>query len=323
VLAPGIPVDVKITARNASPLASDLLTANLDADLSLRGQASGQLTAAGSVHVRSANIQIPDQLPTSVAVLHVTVAGQPPPPPPAPPPNIALDVNVTAPQGIFVRGHGLDAEMSGDLHAGGTVANPQLSKGFQLVRGLYSLAGVTLNFSTGEVTFNGAGRLDPSINFVASSANSSITATLTISGYADAPKIALSSSPDQPQDQILAQLLFHQSAASLSPFQLAEIAAALAQISGVAPRSGDVLGRLRGGLGLDQLNVGSNSTGAPTLNAGRYVAPGVYVGAKQGLGNAGTQATVQIDIFKGFKVETDVGSGSGGNSVGLTYQFDY
>jgi translocation and assembly module TamB len=322
-LEAGIPVEVKITARNARPLASDLLTANLDADLAISGQASGTMAVAGSVHIRSANIQIPDQLPTSVAVLNVRVAGQKPPPPAAPPPNIALDVTVTAPQGIFVRGHGLDAEMSGDLHVGGTAANPQLSKGFQLVRGLFSLAGVTLTFSSGEVTFNGAGRLVPSLNFVATSANSSVTATLTISGYADAPKITLSSSPDLPQDQILAQLLFHQSAASLSPFQLAEIAAALAQISGVAPGTDDVLGKLRGGLGLDQLNVGSNSTGAPTLNAGRYVAPGVYVGAKQGIGNAGTQATVQIDIFKGLKVETDVGSGTGGNSVGLTYQFDY
>jgi translocation and assembly module TamB len=322
-LAAGIPVDIKITARNARPVASDLLTANLDADLSVRGAASAQMAVAGSVHVRSANIQIPDQLPTSVAVLNVRVAGQKPPPPPSPPPDIALDVSVTAPQGIFVRGHGLDAEMSGDLHVGGTAANPQLSKGFQLVRGLFSLAGVTLTFSSGEVTFNGAGRFVPSINFVATSANSSVTATLTISGYADAPKIALSSVPDLPQDQILAQLLFHQSAASLSPFQLAEIAAALAQISGVSPGTDDVLGKLRGGLGLDQLNVGSNATGAPTLNAGRYVAPGVYVGAKQGIGTAGTQATVQIDIFKGLKVETDVGSGTGGNSVGLTYQFDY
>jgi hypothetical protein len=32
---------------------------------------------------------------------------------------------------------------------------------------------------------------------------------------------------------------------------------------------------------------------------------------------------VQIDIYKGLKAETDVGTGAGGNSVGLTYQFEY
>ncbi len=37
--APGMPVNLTITARNARPLATDLLTANLNADLSLRGAA--------------------------------------------------------------------------------------------------------------------------------------------------------------------------------------------------------------------------------------------------------------------------------------------
>ena len=32
---------------------------------------------------------------------------------------------------------------------------------------------------------------------------------------------------------------------------------------------------------------------------------------------------MQIDITKGLKAETDVGTGQGGNQVGLTYQFEY
>jgi len=59
------------------------------------------------------------------------------------------------------------------------------------------------------------------------------------------------------------------------------------------------------------------------VEAGRYVGNGVYVGAKQGTTGGQTGATVQIDITKGLKVETDVGTGSGANSVGLTYQFEY
>jgi translocation and assembly module TamB len=174
------------------------------------------------------------------------------------------------------------------------------------------------------VSFNGASKIDPTLNFVANSSNGTTTATLTIGGYASAPKITLSSVPDLPQDEVLAYLLFRTSAANLSPFQLAEIAAALAQISGVTGGVGDPLATARKTLGLDQLKVGSNSNGSPTLNAGRYVAKGVYVGAKQGVGgNAGTQATVQIDITKGLKLETDAGSGAGSNSVGLTYQFEY
>ena len=54
------------------------------------------------------------------------------------------------------------------------------------------------------------------------------------------------------------------------------------------------------------------------------MANGVYLGAKQGAGgDSGTGATLQIDITRGLKLETDVGSGKGGNSVGLTYEYEY
>ena len=66
----------------------------------------------------------------------------------------------------------------------------------------------------------------------------------------------------------------------------------------------------------------TKSQSAPTLQAGRYVAPGIYVGAAQGTGGTGsTAAQVQIDIAKGLKLETQVGGDS--NGVGVTYQFNY
>ncbi len=159
-----------------------------------------------------------------------------------------------------------------------------------------------------------------------------MVATLTISGSAKDPKITLSSVPDMPQDEILAQLLFNTSTSKLSPFQLAEIAAALASMSG-ATSGFDPLESLRSKFGLDRLSVGSNSAGNPTLEAGSYVARGVYLGAKQSATGGGTQATVQVDLTKGLKLETTAGSGNtsatgstsnaDAASVGLTYQFEY
>ena len=154
-----------------------------------------------------------------------------------------------------------------------------------------------------------------------------------MSGSASDPKVTLSSVPDLPQDEILAQLLFHQGVGTLSPFQVAEIAAGLAELAGVTGGSGDPLSSLRNTLGLDRLSVGSGSTGSPTLEAGRYLAPGVYLGAEQSATGNGTQASVQIDLAKGLKLETTAGTGtasatgsaSSGNaaSVGLKYQFQY
>ncbi len=327
-----MPVDLRITAANARPIASDLVTATLDADLALSGEARTALRATGAITVRRADIQLPDKLPASVAVLDVRRPGDRPPPPQAGPGlQIPLDIALNAPQQIFVRGRGLDAELGGKLHIGGTAAAPQTSGSIALRTGSFSLAGTTLNFTSGDISFNGATRIDPALNLVATSGTPELTATLTVGGYASAPKITLSSVPDRPQDEILAALLFGQSAASLSPFQLAQIAAALAQVSGVGGGGPDPLSRLRNGLGLDRLSLGSSATqnangtttNTTSVEAGRYVARGVFVGAKQGVSGSETQAEVQIDLTKGLKLNTTAGNGPGGNTVGLSYQFQY
>jgi translocation and assembly module TamB len=377
----GMPINLSFTADNARPIASDLLRATLDAHLSLTGALGGNMTAAGTLHVRQADVRVPDKLPGSVAVLPVrVVGGQPPagttgatpapavtrasaaaatranraagtPPPPAatgtpeagaaappartPPESaqIALNVTLDAPQQVFVRGRGLEVELGGVVHIRGTSANPLPTGGLELRRGTLSVAGQTLAFTQGSISFAGAGLADPAINLVATSTSNNVTATLTVSGTARDPKITLSSVPDLPQDEILAQLLFHQSAASLGPFQLAEIAAALADLSGATSGLSDPLAGLRRTLGLDQLSVGSGSSGSPTLAAGRYLAPGVYLGAQQSASGSGSQATVQIDITKGLKLETTAGTQTStatgaaqtgqGASVGLSYQFEY
>ncbi len=341
VLAPGLPVDLHLVADHAQPLASDLLTATLDADLTLRGQARGDMQAAGRVFVRRADVNIPNALPPSVAVLHVRRPGDKPPPPAAGPPSVVrLAIVVDAPSGIFVRGHGLDSELGGKLTVGGTAGAPQIGGGFQMRRGTISVAGTTLTFTKGEVGFDGTGvndKIDPSLDFVADSISANVTATLTVGGYADAPKITLSSVPDLPQDEVLAHLLFGTSVKDLSAVQLAEIGAALAELSGVGGGGGDPLGAVRKGLGLDRLSVGGGSgasgTGA-SVEAGRYVARGVYVGAKQATSGGGTAAEVQVDLTRRLKLRAQLATGGGsvqgstpdndqGSVVGLSYQFEY
>ncbi len=333
-LAGQMPVDLRFTADNARPLSSDLLTALIDVNLTVQGEAKGDLRAGGTLHVRRADIRIPDKLPASIAVLPVRDANTPPPPaePPAVPGLIALNLTLSAPQQVFIRGRGLDAELGGTIHITGTSAAPVPDGGLNLRRGTLSVIGTTLNFTEGAITFSGAGLSDPSVHFVATSSTAAIVAKLTVSGSAKDPKITLSSVPDMPQDEILAQLLFNTSTSKLSPLQLAQIATALASLSG-ATGGFDPLEKLRNTFGLDRLSVGSNTSGDPTVEAGRYVARGVYVGAKQSTSGGAPQATVQVDLAKGLKLETTAGSssssatGSTGSadaaSVGLTYQFEY
>jgi translocation and assembly module TamB len=325
-----MPVDLTFTAQNATLVTNDMLTERLDANLTVAGEAQGNLSVQGTVRVRRADLQIPDKLPQSVAVLPVRNANAPPQPTtkPGPAPNIALNVTVKVDQ-FLISGHGLDAELAGEIQVHGTAANPQPSGGLKVQRGSFGALGQSLTFSQGSVDFIGAGIADPALHFVANTTANNITATITIGGTARSPKITLSSVPEMPQDEILAQIMFHRSTSQLSPIELAQIAAALASFSGAV--SGDPLANLGKSLGLDRLSVGTNNAGAATVQAGKYVAPGVYLGAKQSA-SGGSQAALQFDIGKGLKLETTAGMGGGnpqggqdtsGSSVGLTYQFEY
>jgi translocation and assembly module TamB len=330
------PADLALKAVEARLFSTDPLTAIADADLTLRGSLTATPLIAGTVRTREVDIQVPERLPAGIAVLPVRDAGAPPPPaaPPAggPMPDIALAVGLHAADRIYVRGKGIDAELAGDVAFTGSVAHPVPRGGLRLRRGTVSLAGQVLTLTEGTIDFSAGALTAPSLHLVASATTGTTTATLTVTGEVGNPKIVLSSVPEMPQDEILAQLLFHTASARLTPLQLVQIAGALAELSGHGSPLGHPLDRVRSVLGLDQLSVGSDATGGATLQAGRYLAPGVRVVASQGASGE-SKATVQIDLGKGLKLETsvatgttaatDTGGGGGGTSVGVTYQFEY
>ncbi|MCG0996621.1 translocation/assembly module TamB domain-containing protein [Acetobacter persici] len=343
VLAPGLPVDIHFVARDARPVSSDLITAIMNSDMTIKGQAAGRMDVVGNVDLRKVEINIPNSLPSSVARLDVVRPGDKTEAEKAATTSatasvIGLDLTLTSPGKFFVRGHGLDAEMAGKLKVKGTSAAPLVSGGFDLKRGNFDLAGISLNFTKGRVAFNGSSvdhKLDPTLDFEADRAVNGETAMLKVGGYASAPKISFESIPSLPQDQVLAMLLFGTDAHSLSSTQMVELGTALATLTGVT--TFDPMGTLRKTLHLDRLAVGGGSgvgNGGTTVEAGKYVMRGVYVGAKQATSGSGTQAQVQVDLTKHLKLNTTVGTGGNvtgfttpendpGSSVGLLWQYRY
>lgn len=336
--APGVPVNLAINASNARMLAGNLMTVDGDATLKLTGQLASHVNLIGTVRIDEGEVNLPETMPRNVAVLDVRRKGQKySAPPKSKAPVIGLDVTVTSPGRLFVRGRGLEAEVSGRVHVEGSNVRPEVRGGFNMRRGEFAVAGQTLNFTSGRLGFDGAsvsGSLDPSLNFVAESTSGSVTAKLEVTGYASAPKIKLSSTPYLPQDEVLAHLLFQQSVKQLGPLQLAQIAEGLGSLTGIG--SGlNPLSRVRKGLGLDRLAVGGGQNGnGASVEAGKYVMNGVYVGAKQDT-QGGTRAQVQVDITRRLKAQATVNTGTPanvtgsaaqvdrGSSIGLTYQFDY
>jgi translocation and assembly module TamB len=340
--AQGVAVDLAVASRRALLVNRADLVATVSSDLKVTGSTGAGIDVAGPVTVDRAEISVGGAQSAAFPTVDVREINKPgaspaPPPPsparaPSPAPSatpIRLALNVQAPQAVFVRGRGLDAEMSGSLQVTGAPTAPAVIGGLTVRRGDFTLGGRRLVFSRGIVSLNNVDRIDPALDFIATATVQSTTINVVITGTAAAPAIAISSVPALPQDEALALLLFGKPASGLSAFELIQVAQTLAELTGrEAPGTG-VLGRLRQSLGLDQLRVGtsssssnSSSSSPVSVEAGRYVAPGVYVGAKQGATGNSSRGVVEIDVLDHTKIEGDIGADSNGR-VGVKMQWDY
>ncbi|ALG72252.1 membrane protein [Azospirillum thiophilum] len=347
VIRPAAPadrqLDIELKADNARLVEIDLATAEIGADLTLTGGfANARL--AGPVDIRRAEIQIPDRMPASVVDLKVTEVGkgrrprgttqvstaggtrrvpQPEAAAPAATPFVlALDMTVNAPNQIFVRGRGLEAELGGNLRVAGTAAAPEVTGRFTVLKGNLNLLAKNFEFKRGIFDFDGTQPIDPRLDLLAEATANSITAQVVVSGTARQPKIQLTSPQGLPQDEVLAGVLFGKSVGDLTAteaVQLAQSAAALAGVGG----GGGILDQVRRGLGVDRLDFtqGENGKGG-AVQAGRYVSDRVYVGVEQGIGANQSRAKVEIDITKNLKGSAAVGANSD-TQFGLIYEKDY
>ncbi len=328
-------VDLRLRAQNARPIVSDLVTAVLDADVALRGQVGETLLASGRVVLQKVDVNVAERLPTSLPTLPIRRIGSKPEQTGNGnvAPVVRLNLEIAAPGRVYVRGRGLEAELDGQVTVRGTLADPQPQGALTLRRGTFNLLGVVLQLTEGTIRLEGGSQLDPALDFTATTRVNTTDITVHITGNASSPEIKLTSSPELPQDEVLALLLLGRSMAQLSPIQIAQVAAGLAELTG-SGGGFDPLGKLRAGLGLDRLSVGANAAGGATVEAGRNIGSGLYLGLKQGTDGGGPQATVQLDLGYGLKLQGEVGttagastatgeSSGGGSGLGITWTKEY
>jgi translocation and assembly module TamB len=335
-IAPGsdFPADLSITLERARLTDGKIVAATVDGALTVTGPLLAGPRLAGEIRIARAEVTVPESLPGSVAFLDVGHR--------LPPPNVArtlervraatqvvdtssgrggelvLDVTVSAPSKVFVRGRGIDAELGGEVRVTGPVSDVRPIGALQMIRGRVSIIGQRITFDRGTLAL--VGDLDPVLDFTASTRANGITVTAQISGVASDPKIALTSVPELPQDEVLAQLLFGRSVSDLSPLQLASLAVAVAELAGAGGGPG-LLDTLRKSTGLDDLEVVTDEKGNAAVQAGRYVSENVYLGVRAGA-NGETNVSVNLDLADGLKARAEVGPESG-STIGVFYETEY
>lgn len=330
--AAGFPADIRVTLDQARYADGNMVVATVNGALRLAGPVTRNATLSGNIDVQRAEITVPDSLGSSAAQIDVRhknasrgveatlerakvdearrqESGRSS--------GLQLNVTVNAPNRIFVRGRGLDTELGGEVTLTGPATDIQPVGGFRLIRGRLGILGQRIEFDEGTVTL--VGDLDPFIDFVARSESNDITVFINVRGRVSDLDISFSSQPELPQDEVLARLIFNRSINELSAFQIAQLAAAAAELAGGQNTS--LLGSLRQATGLDDLDVVTDQEGNAAVRAGRYINDNIYLGVEAGAGGA-TRGTVNLDITEDLKAKGAVGS-DGDSSVGIFYEKDY
>jgi translocation and assembly module TamB len=243
------------------------------------------------------------------------------PPPKAAGNGWALDVTLKAPRGVFLKGHGLAAELSLDAHVGGTTAHPDLSGTARVVRGDYDFAGQRFEFDTSGVVYLSTKADQVRLDLTATRDDPTLTASVRIRGTAARPEITLTSTPTLPSDEVLSQVLFGRTASQLSPIEAAQLASALSSLAGGG--GFDVIGNLRTFAGLDRLAVGGGdaASGAVSVSGGKYLTDNVYLELTGG-GRDGGAAQVEWRVKKNLSIVSRVG-GQGAGRLAVRWRKDY
>ena len=228
-----------------------------------------------------------------------------------------MDITVSAPRRIFVRGRGLDAELGGTLRLGGTTDNLVPSGQFDLVRGRLDLLGKRFSLDEGLIQLRGA--FEPYIRFAASTQADGVTVTITIEGQASEPVVSFRSAPELPEEEVLSLLLFGRGLDTLSPFQAAQLASAVATLTG---RGGaGIVGRLRNSFGLDDLDIATGAEGETALRAGKYLSEKVYTDVVIG-SDGKSEINLNLDVTPSVTMRGTLGS-DGQTGLGVYYERDY
>lgn len=330
-------IDGKVTLTHLRVIDGDLgvvkvhgaIAGSAALDAALTGKLGGKITVEQGDLVIPANagpsftalpvthIGRPQDAEALVAVADATPMGA----------ALALDIAINVPGQFFVRGRGIESEWRGDVAIKGMAAQPIIGGKISMIKGQATTGAAVLSFNRGVVTLVP----DPPalmpivlIDMVSESKVDGTTARMTLSGPVVSPKISFSSEPTLPEDEILARLLFGKPAAQMTASEALSLAGAALELSGTFGGGVGVLGQVRRGLGVDRLSVDASADdpAASSVSAGKYITPELYLSVKQAADGTAPSVGVEYELTDDITV-TGEQEGTGGESVGVRYEYDY
>jgi autotransporter translocation and assembly factor TamB len=248
-----------------------------------------------------------------------------PPPPDAATADFApeLNVKITIPNSIFLRGRELQVELRGELHLDYRNGQPVVLGELEATRGTLRFLGRQFQVKRGFVTFYGDPETDPVLDLTLEARISGTTYRISVTGEAAKPDLELSSDPSMSDGDIVASILFGKPIDQLDEGQenllQARMVAILAQY-GASSVSAD----LTRALGVDMISYDDTAgNGSGALTIGKYLNPRTLVKYEQIIDREiAYLLRLEYALTEALKLETAFGQGTA-SGVGLEWSRDY
>lgn len=239
----------------------------------------------------------------------------------------ALDLDVLLGDEVRINGYGLSGRLAGDLQVK-TMPNefPTAQGELDLIDGVFSIYGRSLDIERGRVLFTGGPIENPGVDVRAQkkfsdeeAKNRGYTVGVDISGLAQDLKYHLFSDPYMDETEILSQMIVGHSLAfsNKEESSLLEAAATSLGLKGGA----DIFAGLGNILQIDDMHLeGSSKKENVSLVVGKRLTKDLYIGYDMNMFSQLGQFRVRYDLGRGFAAETRSSSQSTG--ADLLYSFE-
>ena len=325
------PIHLSLEFGDMLLVALDNVTLNASGNLALEGNIADAMLS-GKIVAGQSELNLAGTLPPSVVELDVEEINlesaehsrTSPPATTADSSLLDLDLEISIPGRVFVRGLGLESEWMGDMKINGPANTPKVAGVLSPVRGRFFLMGKSFRLESGAIRFTGSDDIDPLLDLTAEYKAASLTALVRVTGTASRPKISLNSRPPLPESEIASQVLFGTNSGNLTTAQSLQLASAIATYSGTGGGIG-ILDATRRALGVDVINFAESEQNPDKtrVSVGKYIRDGVYLEIEGGGEESSqTSTTIEVEILPNVRFEGGT-TETGANKVGVKWKWDY
>ena len=148
-------------------------------------------------------------------------------------PFVRADIQIDIPRNVWLQGPSTAIELSGNMRVTKDLHAPFILSGsIETVRGHVSYYGRRFTVESGRVTFTGTPELNPMLDVTVTQTVSDYLVSIHVTGRAQQPTIAFSSTPELPQTDILSLLVLGKTTDRLTNSERNSLGDAAQQLAG-------------------------------------------------------------------------------------------